>query len=698
MLHFGVLIPAGLVYVGYAGFKWYQDFKTKGKTLSSSFVKKKCENKGGSHFFGNMRFRQSEENLPAAFEKEMIEKKEKSDWEFAVASASLGLITGALFVQSKVSIVLIIGGVSGIIHNLVPLLQESYKALFEERRVCVAVVDSIAVSGLLITGHYFMCAITDWIFFLGYKLVAKTKDKSLKSLVNVFEELPNFVWILKDGVEIEVPLDTLISGDIVVVNAGETIPADGTITEGIALIDQHILTGESQPAEKQASEQVFASTLVLGGRIHIRITESGKDTVVAKIGEVLSRTADYRTFVQARGEELANKAALPTLVLSAASLPFLGNQSALAILYSYIGDSMRIVAPVSTLNFFEIASKGCILIKDGRALELLSKVNTVVFDKTGTLTKEQPRIGKIHTFDRYTENEVLKYAATAEYKQMHPIAKALLGEAHNRGITPLEIGEADYEIGYGIRTNLLSKVIRVGSLRYIETEGIPVSDEARNTISYCQKQGYSVVMIAIDNHLGGMIELHSAIRPEVISIIRHLRQRKLSLYILSGDQEIVTQRLANELGIDNYFAEVLPEDKADLIEQLQKDGKTVCFVGDGINDSIALKKAHVSVSMRGASTIATDTAQVILMDKSLRQICHLFDLSDELKNNLNAGFLTTIVPGVITIGGVFFLHFGLNLSCLLYFTGLASGVINSMLPLIKHRNKGIFETSEQRHF
>jgi Cu2+-exporting ATPase len=194
-------------------------------------------------------------------------------------------------------------------------------------------------------------------------------------------------------------------------------------------------------------------------------------------------------------------------------------------------------------------------------------------------------------------------------------------------------------------------------------------------------------MVAIDNQLGGAIELHATIRPEAKSIIKDLHQRNMSTYIISGDHEKPTQQLAKELGIDNYFADTLPENKANLIQQLSDAGKVVCFVGDGINDSIALKKAHVSISLKGASTIATDTAQIILMDESLKHLCQLFDLANELESNLNTGLITTIIPGLVIVGGVFLRHMGIIGSIVVFNIGLLAGVANSMWPLVESHKK-----------
>jgi Cu2+-exporting ATPase len=652
-----ILIIAGGA-LTYAGFKVYNGLKRIKTT--SSFVKKDCIKKDNDF-------------------NEMLKKNANRD--FLISSTSLGsTVIGTLYYPP-----LIIAGMVGIIYISIPLLKRGYQSIFKKHQVDGTVLDAIALPGILITGNYLIAAAGFWIYALSQKLLLAIEDQSIKSLINIFGEQPRFVWMLKNNVELEIPFDDLKVDDIVVVNAGETIPIDGVITHGIASIDQHTLTGESQPAEKSIGDQVLASTIVLSGKIYIQVKQAGRDTVAAKIGELLISTTDFKSTTQSYGEEVSDKSALPALVVGALAIPVSGYAGGLAVLFAQPGENMRIIAPMSTLNFLKVASQRGILIKDGRALELLSQVDTIVFDKTGTLTQEQPHVGKIYTLGDYRENELLKYAAAAEYKQVHPIAKAILQAANEHNLNLPTIDEAKYKIGYGIQVSISNQLIRVGSVRFIAMEGIAIPEEMEQIISNSHDCGHSLVMIAIDNQLAGAIELHATIRPEAKNIIKNLQQRNMSIYIISGDHEQPTQQLAKELGIENYFANTLPENKANLIQQLIDTGKVVCFVGDGINDSIALKKAHVSISLRGASTIATDTAQVILMDESLRHLSQLFDLANELEKNLNAGLITTIVPGLVIVGSVFLLRMGLVGSIIVFNVGLLAGVANSMWPLISHQ-------------
>ncbi|MCI5144959.1 MAG: HAD family hydrolase, partial [Candidatus Electrothrix sp. AR3] len=418
------------------------------------------------------------------------------------------------------------------------------------------------------------------------------------------------------------------------------------------------------------------------GRIYIRAEHLGTETVAAQITDLLHRTTDFKSGVQSTGEEVADKSALTLLGLGILALPVGGINSAFAILLAPMVDTLRIAAPLSLLNFLQIASRQGILIKDGRALELLAQVDTIVFDKTGTLTEEQPHVGAIYSCGHLDEDTLLRLAAAAEQKQTHPIAKAILKESQNRGQSLPKVENAKYKIGSGLEVTVGGSMVLIGSGRFIEAAGISIPHEMRLQQAYCNTEGASLVYIAVDNALAGVIELHPTVRPEARDVIDSLKKRGLSVYIISGDHEMPTKRIAESIGIEYYFAETLPEQKADLISSLQQEGRKVCFVGDGINDSIAMKTANVSVSLRGASMIAMDTAEVLLMDENLSQLIDLLDVAEKLHNNMRTNLFLTIVPGVTCVTGIFLFHFGVLSSLVLYNFGLVAGVGNAMWPLI----------------
>ena len=475
------------------------------------------------------------------------------------------------------------------------------------------------------------------------------------------------------------------------------IPVDGIITAGSASIDQHKLTGESQLAEKGAGEEVFASTVVLAGRIHIQTKKTGKQTVAMQIGEILNQTADFKSSIQSRGEVIADRLTLPTMGVSLAFLPLFGLSSALAVLTNMFGYKMRLFGPASMLTFLNIASEHGILIKDGRSLELLSEIDTIVFDKTGTLTLEVPTVSKIHSCHGVSESEVLKYAAAAEDGQSHPIARAILAHAAKERVKWPKTLNARYQVGYGIQVDLPDRVIHVGSYKFMATEGITIPPAIANVQENCHQQGDSVVMVAFDKQLVGAIELQATVRPETKQIINELRQRNMSLVIISGDHEAPTKRLAQTLGVDDYFANTLPENKANLVEKLQNEGRAVCFVGDGINDSIALKKANVSVSLRGATSIATDSAQIVLMDGTLNKLCEMFYIVEEFEANMKNNLLISTIPSATSIAGIALFHWGILTGILIATGTLFTGIANATWPLIKYRREDEQNNSSLRN-
>jgi Cu2+-exporting ATPase len=574
------------------------------------------------------------------------------------------------------------------IYNSVPPMKKSEKLLFQKRKINMEVFETMLIIASLATNQYFAGAFTQMTYYLSTKIKAKTQDKSKDMLMNVFDQQPRTLWILKNNVEIEVPLETVQVNDIVVVNTGEVVPVDGIITDGMATIDQHALTGESQPAEKGVSNPVLATTIVMTDRIYVKVDKTGIDTTISKIGHILDRTTDFKTTMQLKGEKWADQAVFPQLGVLSVALMTVGPMGAAAVLNTNFGYRLRLIGSLGTLNHLNLASHQGILIKDGRSLELLTQIDTVLFDKTGTLTQEQPEVGKIIICDDYEEDEILMYAAAAERKLAHPIAKTILQKADDSNLIIPDIEESSYQMGYGITVNIKNQVIKVGSSRFMTREGITIPETIEKAMDHSHNQGHTLVMVAINHQIKGAIEIQPVIRQEVKEIISGLRQRGIKyLAIVSGDHKHPTQKLAEKLGMDGYFHEILPEQKANIVEKLQKEGKSVCFIGDGINDAIAIKKANVSISLSGATSIATDLAQIVLMDGSLSHLCELFDIATGFDKQLRKSLIISIAPLPINMIGIFLLHFGIFSTILINQTAFWSGIGDAMLPLRKSEHK-----------
>lgn len=552
------------------------------------------------------------------------------------------------------------------------------------------------------TGQYVALSLGYGFHYLGQRIVSRTQDDSKKLLTDGLFKQSTVAWVIKDGMEVETPLEDLNAGDKLVVVTGEVIPVDGIIVSGDAMIDQQALTGESQPAEKGKGEQVFASTLIVGGKIYISVEKAGNETTVAKIHDILNKSVDYKTKIQLKGEKWADQTALPMMSLSALALPLIGPLGATAILSSSFGNRLRVIAPLGTFNHISVASHKGIFIKDGRIFELVHTVDTILFDKTGTLTEEQPKIGAISPCDQYSESDILKYAAAAESKLAHPIADAIVQAAEDRNLVLPEVDDSEYKVGYGITVKIADKIVKVGSIRFIQSLDVEIPEELEKSIHEAHQEGHSSILVVINDRVIGSLEVQTQVRPEVKEMIGLLRKRGIKyMAIVSGDHKQPTEKLANLLKMDNYFFDVLPEDKASIVEKLQNEGKTVAFIGDGINDAIAMKKAHVSISLSGATSLATDTAQIILLDGNLSHLDELFEIGQKLDNNLRNSFILTLVPGVFTIFGAFFLGFTLIQAILVSSIGLVLGLKNAMNPLkeikeINKVNKGKIEYNAEK--
>jgi Cu2+-exporting ATPase len=595
-----------------------------------------------------------------------------------------------------------------------PMYQRGYRVLVQEHRLTYPLVLLSAELAIIFGGHFVAGSVAMLVVTATNKLINRTEDHFRRNIVEALGQQPRTVWRLVNGAEEETPLEAIGQADVLVIGAGETIAVDGVIIAGAAMIDQHRLTGEAQPAEKTVGDEVLASTVVLSGKIRVQVQKTGTETSAAQIAVILQRVANTRLAFSSRVQNFVDGMTLPMLGVGGTALLTLGTQGAAAVMSVGVGSVARFGGPLSMLSYLNVAAQHGLLIKDARSFESLQNVDTIIFDKTGTLTLEQPHVSRIHlcqTSSRQnghqpvSEELLLRYAAAAESKQSHPIAKAIMRAAQTRGLTVPAIADAHLEVGYGIKVRVVPEdsalhtphSVLVGSCRFMEIEGLAVPAELEAVQEACHAQGHSLVLVAINEQVAGAIELEPTLRPEAQPAITALRGRGLGLYIISGDHEAPTRQLAQTLGIENYFAGVLPQEKASLVEQLKAEGRKVCFVGDGINDGLALSKADVSVSLRGASTLATDTAQVVLMNQDLRQLEFLLQLAREFEKSLRWLFRITLIPVGTVVASTFLLHTGIYTSLAVWQLGMLSGIGLGFLPLWKHAPKPAGEVGKSRN-
>ena len=358
-------------------------------------------------------------------------------------------------------------------------------------------------SGVWGLWRFFPGAVLCWCLSFGRVLVKKTQDNSKKLLLNAFGKQPRYVWLCRDGAEVQISLDQLERFDVIVVNTGEVVPVDGIIVQGMAMIDQHALTGESTPAEKGVGDRVFAATVMVAGKILVEVEKSGNETASAKISQILNDTAGYKLSSQHKGERLADKAVIPTLAVGAAGMLTMGAGGAVAVLNSDFGTGIRMAAPLAMLSSLALCANKGILVKDGRALELMNEIDTVLFDKTGTLTKERPEVGRIIASDGFAPERILQFAAAAERKFHHPIALAIRHKAEELDIELPPTDETQYKVGYGITVGVEGHTIRVGSKRFMDSEGVVMTPEVEDALDQAHGEGLTMVMVSVDGRLAG---------------------------------------------------------------------------------------------------------------------------------------------------------------------------------------------------
>ncbi|RRR69555.1 MAG: heavy metal translocating P-type ATPase [Candidatus Viridilinea halotolerans] len=582
-----------------------------------------------------------------------------------------------------------------------PFYSRAYWALRHERRLTYPVVIGVSQIVAYLGGYFVPSSIATLAIITMQKLLQRTENHFRREFIGIFSTPPRTVWMLVEGAEIEVDFASIKVGDTILLEGGQVVPVDGRVVAGAATVDQHMLTGEGQPAEKEAGDHVLAATVVLAGKLYVQVEKTGIETNAAQIATILERAAKYRVSLMSRVNDFTDSMVFPLLGVGTLAWFTLGSWAGAAIMGMGVGAIARFGGPMAMLSYLNIASQQGILVKDAASLEIFKRVDTIVFDKTGTLTLEMPQLHAIHCFTELSDATLLTYAAAAESKQEHPIAQAILAAAQARDLPLPTIEDACYEIGYGIKVRLpvsaltsespemsADRLVRVGSQRFMALEGIALPAEVDALASSAYAQGHSLVFVAVDAQLAGVIELAPTIRPEARKAVAALRRQGLGLYIISGDHEAPTRHLAAQLGIEHSFAGVLPQDKAALVEQLKAEGRTVCFVGDGINDALAMHAAQTSVSLCGATTIATDTAQVVLMGQDLSQIAFLRSMAHDFDGTLNMLFRLTVVPIAFVTSTTFLLQTGIYFSVFIWQISMLSGIGVGLMPIYRYRGRG----------
>ncbi len=545
-------------------------------------------------------------------------------------------------------------------------------------RVDVALLDGAAVAGALWQGDFepatsmmFLLAISD---ALEEYTVQKAKSTLRDSLALNIDTL----WLVgEDGTEEPCSALEIKKGDKIKVHMGDIIPVDGKVVDGEAMVNEASMTGEPLAVHKRAGKTVHAGTVIEEGNIIVEVYSINKETRLNKIIDLIENSEELKADAQSKAEELADSIVPYSFLATALTYLFTGNaKRALSVLMVDFSCAIKLTTPLSIISAMREASDNRMMVKGGKFLESYATADTIVFDKTGTLTNASPKV--VHVFPmtkRYSREDILRMAACIEEHFAHSIATAIVKHAEEEGIKHEEDhSEVEYIVAHGIATTYDDKRVVIGSRHFLfDDEGIKINKTQEKKIKK-EVQEHSVVYMAIDGKLEGLICIDDPVREEAKDVIDELKGLGIeNIIMLTGDSESAAQSSAKALGITQYRSQVLPEDKSRIVEELKDEGKTVIMVGDGINDSPALAAADVSVSMKHSSDIAREVADISLLSDDLHDLVTLRKLSNGMFDKINTNYRRIVAVngsllvlgalGVITPSTSSLIH---NLSTMLF--------------------------------
>lgn len=499
--------------------------------------------------------------------------------------------------------------------SALPVFGRAMATLREEHQLSADALDAAAVGVLAVRGSLEAAALSTSLIAAGEYIRSLTARKSHGALTSLLAATGRSAWVVRGNRKVRVPADALVRGDVIVVYTGELLVADGQVLRGRALVDQKTLTGESTPVLKVSGMPVYASTVLTEGKLYVRVETAGNMTRASRIVQLLEDAPLHDTRLANHARRFADRLVLPTFFLAGGLLIVTGDIArAVSVLIIDFVTGIRVSAPTTILASMTAGVHRGVLVKGGRALEQLATVDTLVFDKTGTLTTGAPRVVEVRTFtDDMERSELLALAAAVERRLTHPAAEAIVRAADAESLTIPERGDSHFSVGLGVSADVYGREVLVGSRLYLRQHKIDVPPDARAFADRSGERGASTVFVARQGKLLGAVCYADTPRPEARSVLDRLRQRGLTHFImLTGDNARVAESVAHELGIAQVEAEVFPERKAEIVQQLKAEGRTVAVVGDGINDSPALAYADVSISLKAASDVARETADIVL--------------------------------------------------------------------------------------
>lgn len=523
-------------------------------------------------------------------------------------------------------------------------------------KIEVPVLDATAIGVSMLRGDYGTAGSVMFLLGVGELLEEWTHKKSVGDLARSMSLNVGKVWLKKDGQEILVPSEKIVAGDEIVVHMGNLIPFDGEVSNGEGMVNQASLTGESVPVRRTLGSVVYAGTVLEEGELTILVKQTGGSSRYEKITAMIEESEKLKSGLESKAEHMADR--LVPYSLGGTALTYLLTRNAtkaLSILMVDFSCALKLAMPISVLSAIREANQHKITVKGGKFLEAVAEADTIVFDKTGTLTKAQPTVAEVVSFsETKSPDELLRIAACLEEHFPHSMAKAVVDAAKEKHLDHEEMhSKVEYIVAHGISTTINGEKAIIGSYHFVfEDENSIIPEGMEEKFRHLPEE-YSHLYLALEGVLAAVICIEDPLRPEAAEIIRQLKKAGLKkIVMMTGDSERTAKAIAKKVGVDEYYAEVLPEDKANFVEKEKAEGRKVIMIGDGINDSPALSAADVGIAISEGAEIAREIADITVAADDLAEILVLRMLSNRLMKRIhkNYRFIVTFNAGLILLG------------------------------------------------
>ncbi len=537
---------------------------------------------------------------------------------------------------------------------------------------------------------------------LGQVLELRAHSKTNTAIKALLNLVPPIARVIRNGKEQEIPVEEVMTGDILQIRPGEKIPVDGIIFEGAAVVDEGMITGESIPVEKVEGEKVIGGAVNGRTTFKMKAEKVGSDTLLAQIIDMVNKASRSRAPIQKLADKVAKyfvQVVISIAIITFISWYFWGPEPALvfafvnaiAVLVIACPCALGLATPMSIMVGTGRAAQSGVLVKDAGAIEEMNKIDTVIVDKTGTLTVGKPSLRSYVSFNgKRKDDEILQLAASVDKNSEHPVAESIVKGTREKNIPILDVDEFESVTGMGVQAKLNGNRIGLGNLRLVEFFGAELSKKNRELAKKWQQAGQTVMFLMIDKNVEGMVSVADKIKETSAAAIKSLHKAGLKVIMLTGDNEYTAKAIATEMGIDAYQADCLPEDKYNKVKELQEQGHIVAMAGDGINDAPALALANIGIAMGTGTDIAMQSAEITLVKGDLNGIVRAHDLSRKVMRNIKQNLFFAFVynsVGVPIAAGVLFPFFGILLSPIIAAAAMSFSSVSVITNALRLKNQ-----------